>query len=335
MGSTIERNETACSNEAVHLIAGAGRAASPIFRSILVAVDGGEPTRWAARAAVKLSEPGTKVSLVHAINPTTDCYSSGEPPEEPCPISAQNDFVLSRWADEIPGELLGDRICREGDINRQVVAAARDSRADLLVIGTHGRHALGRLLLGSTAVYVLRHLPCAVLVVGRGAQSVTPPANPARIVVGVHDGCRPSMAALEMAARLAARHHARLAMVHVVPCAPAFRPDIDVARDDDLTPRLRELGELFLASLPIPANGASDVQRRVREGDIAGELLTVATEWNADLIVIGTHCRHGLGRLILGSTAEKIACGAPCPVLCVPSSDCEYFPHSGTRQLTK
>lgn len=334
MQSTMGPGATANSNEPTELAAGPMNVSEPIFQNILVAVDGGEPTSRAVQAAVKLAEPGTKVSLVHVVNPATEACPPAEPPEEPCLISAQNDFVLGRHADEIPAQLLGERFCREGDVNRQIVAVARGSRADLLVIGTHGPHALGRLLLGSTAVYVLRHLPCAALVVGHGGGDVTGPAKPSRILVGVDSDIGPGVAAAEMASRLAGRHHARLALVHVVPPGPA--PDYRIAAaGDDPTPGLRELGEVFLDSLPITAPAVSDVNRCVREGDAARELLSAATEWNADLIVIGTHGRHGLRRLMLGSTAEKVACGAPCPVLCVPFRACGCSHPSNTCHSTQ
>lgn len=322
MSSTIQ-NDPIGQGEAPRPAAVEPETAGPIFRNILVAVDGSEPTQWALKAALKMAERGARVSLLHVIVPPTNWgMPEMAPPEEPCDVSAANDFVLDRWAAEIPGELMGERICREGPINRQIVQVARESHADLLVIGTHGRHGFGRLLLGSTAVYVLRHLPCPVLVVGHGLGE--PTTMPGRILVGVDDDGGPSMAAAAMAGRIAERRHAQIALVHAVPQCTEFMPEYGIPVEDRLEPHVRETGEVFLASFPIPAPGTSGVERAVREGDAARELLAAAAEWKADLIVIGTPGRHGLGRLILGSTAEKVACKAPCPVLCVgatPSSE--------------
>jgi universal stress protein A len=54
---------------------------------------------------------------------------------------------------------------REGDAATEILAAARDAKADLIVMGTHGRTGLARLVLGSVARNVLQHAPCSVLIV--------------------------------------------------------------------------------------------------------------------------------------------------------------------------
>jgi len=59
------------------------------------------------------------------------------------------------------------------------------------------------------------------------------------------------------------------------------------------------------------------VTRQLKEGDTVEEILRVARESNCDLIVMGTHGRTGLGRLVMGSVAEQILRKAPCPVLTV------------------
>ena len=58
-----------------------------------------------------------------------------------------------------------DEIVAEGEPAREILRAAEDWHADLIVLGTHGRGTLGRLLLGSTADTVFRHAPCPVLIV--------------------------------------------------------------------------------------------------------------------------------------------------------------------------
>lgn len=303
-------------------------ALGPIFRNILVAIDGGEPTRGALEAAVMLAEPEAKIALLHVVNTPNNWWMPElPPPEEPCEVSATNDFVLDRCAAEIPSGLLGERICREGgDINRQIIQVARERKCDLLVIGTHGRNGLGRLLLGGTAVYVLRHLPCPVLVAGHGLHNTASKSPPRRILVGVDDNGGPCVAAAEMAKRIADRHQSQIELVHVVPHCTEFMPEYGIPVEDRLEPHVLETGEVFLASFPVPAPGTAGVERTVREGDAARELLTAAVEWDADLIVVGTHGRHGLGRLILGSTAEKVACRGPCPVLCVGATASSCVP---------
>jgi nucleotide-binding universal stress UspA family protein len=70
-------------------------------------------------------------------------------------------------------------------------------------------------------------------------------------------------------------------------------------------------------------NVEHEVRRLVRGREPAEELVDVATETNADLIVIGMHRRTALGKLIMGSTAERVLHDAPCPVLAVKASNGE------------
>jgi nucleotide-binding universal stress UspA family protein len=59
-----------------------------------------------------------------------------------------------------------------GDPGREIVRAAQEWHADLIVLGTHGRNALGRLMMGSTAEAVFRHAPCPVLLVRQSPADV-------------------------------------------------------------------------------------------------------------------------------------------------------------------
>jgi len=70
------------------------------------------------------------------------------------------------------------------------------------------------------------------------------------------------------------------------------------------------------------------MERRLEQGDATTEILRVAREESADLIVMGTHGRTGLGRLLMGSVAEQVMRRAPCPVLTVKSPVPETAPES-------
>ncbi len=67
------------------------------------------------------------------------------------------------------------------------------------------------------------------------------------------------------------------------------------------------------------------VEHRLEEGDAASEILRVAREGKCDLVVLGTHGRTGLRRLLMGSVAEQVVRQAPCPVVTVkaPSAAAE------------
>ena len=67
----------------------------------------------------------------------------------------------------------------------------------------------------------------------------------------------------------------------------------------------------------LPPNFTGQVEYHVRDGDAAAEILTLAQQSHCDLIVLGTHGRSGVSRLLMGSVAEAVLRKAPCPVLTV------------------
>ena len=142
------------------------------FRRVLVAVDRSEQATWAVDVAGRLARNlGTKVALVHVV---AEPVAVG--PEflytEPAfrAIRREEGEELLRHAQRrLPAGLDVEVQIYEGDPPHQIVAAAKDWRADLIVLGTHGRGAIVRLLLGSTAEWVVRHAPCPVMTVSHSS----------------------------------------------------------------------------------------------------------------------------------------------------------------------
>jgi nucleotide-binding universal stress UspA family protein len=118
--------------------------------------------------------------------------------------------------------------------------------------------------------------------------------------------------ALQLACALACDYGARIVILHVVaPAAIIYGEGIVPPDPHEPSSKANEQ----LEQLEFPA--ASRAERRVEEGDPALKILQVAGEINADLIVMGTHGRTGLGRLLMGSVAEEVVRRAVCPVLTV------------------
>ena len=116
--------------------------------------------------------------------------------------------------------------------------------------------------------------------------------------------------ALQLACALACDYGARLVIMHVVaPPVIIYGEGIVPPDPHESSARAQEQIE----HLEIPA--ASRAERRMEEGDPALKILQVAGEINADLIVMGTRGRSGLGRLLMGSVAEEVMRRAVCPVL--------------------
>lgn len=120
-----------------------------------------------------------------------------------------------------------------------------------------------------------------------------------------------SQTAFELACALARDYDAELVVCHVepwpaVPVVEGIALDLPVEDPDADVSRLADVR---------PEDPAVRVVRRLRRGEPAAEILTVAADVAADLIVMGTHGRGGLSRLVLGSVAESVMRKAPCPVL--------------------
>lgn len=139
-----------------------------------------------------------------------------------------------------------------------------------------------------------------------------------RILIAV-DRSAPAAEAAQIGGDLAARFQARVLLVHAVDATFAYTAPASigglppVTLLDDLERDGREL--LSAVSGRFPA--ALRPEAALRAGRPAGEILAAAREWGARLIVIGTHGRGDVERLILGSTAEAVLREAPCPVLTV------------------
>jgi nucleotide-binding universal stress UspA family protein len=143
-----------------------------------------------------------------------------------------------------------------------------------------------------------------------------------KILVPV-DGSAPSMLGLREAIRLASRHGGRLHFLHVVDDLPVVVPPAGGAGSDLALEQLRQGGQAVLATAEAEARDAgvrADSHLVEEFGGQAGlRILEEANTWGADLIVCGTHGRHGLGRFVMGSDAEYVLRRSSVPVLLVPA----------------
>jgi nucleotide-binding universal stress UspA family protein len=120
--------------------------------------------------------------------------------------------------------------------------------------------------------------------------------------------------ALEVAGALARDYGARLTVLHVK--QPPITPSGVMTPEPFESPELAaELRKRLDAVRPTTPN--VPVEHMMLTGDEATEIVRLATEEGFDLIVMGTHGRTGLGRLLMGSVAEQVLRRAPCPVLTV------------------
>ncbi|HYM00148.1 MAG TPA: universal stress protein, partial [Blastocatellia bacterium] len=211
-------------------------------------------------------------------------------------------------------------------VNTQVVtghpagsipACAKEWGADLVLVGSHGQSGLVRFLLGSVAKAVVRNAPCSVEIVRPGP---VPSVRGKGIkVLLAADGSEYSQAAAESIARRPWPKGSEFRVIAVAQTLPlASEPWAWYAQPQTL----EELRETIMTAAKDALNRALAVLNEaglnatgsVVAGDPKSCILDEAEQWAANLIVLGSHGRRGLDRLLLGSVAEAVAMHAKCSV---------------------
>ena len=127
--------------------------------------------------------------------------------------------------------------------------------------------------------------------------------------------------ALACAVQLARRHGAELVLLHVYLDLPAY-PEITAGQVEAIYEEQRRWIESALERRARSARSEGLLARALlRTGPAASTIVATANDEGADLLVVGTHSRSGLDRLIVGSVAERVVRLATCPVLVVKSAD--------------
>ncbi len=215
-----------------------------------------------------------------------------------------------------PGVRAATRI-EEGGVAQRILEVAREEAVDLLVMGTHGRTGVGRILLGSVADAVVRSAPCPVITV-RADGGVAPGAvrQIARICYAT-DFSPAARAAWPWVLALAEATGADVDLVHVTFEAVADRhlsPQTLAAMARILRKQGEAEAERFLEGCPLPRERVHLV---VTSGVVGDRIVHHAQARSADLVAMGTHGWSGLLRWMLGSVAHQVIQRAPCPVLTV------------------
>jgi len=204
----------------------------------------------------------------------------------------------------------------EGDVPTEILGEAQ--RADMLVLGTHGRSGFEHLVLGSVAEKVVRKAHCPVMTIPRAAPDATTavPALFHHIVAGV-DFSDASLQALKYALSLAEEADAHLTVLRVVEVPRELAEWAAESEEGkgyverwtaSALPRLHGL-------VPDDARVYCHIEERIETGQAYREILRVAAEQSAGLIVIGAHGHGVLDRMFFGSTAQHVVRQAVCPVL--------------------
>lgn len=273
---------------------------------------------------------GARVTLLHVVPPPG---AAGAAPDahmvaSAAVLPADHDALREemRQCLEAPATPQGavDVLVREGPAAGEVVRQTESLRPDLLVMGTHGRSGLTRLVLGSVTEHVLRDAPCPVLIVPPHLPDAVPATSAlyASILCPV-DFSDASEQALRFAVSLAREAGGRLTVLHVLGHDLQATPDMydtlisDSRLSDEEYQHRRALfaRQRLLEIVP----GVADVDCRVEvmgpDGPPAHAILRRAAEQQSELIVLGVQPRSGSNLLLAGSTTHDVLRQAACAVL--------------------
>ena len=196
---------------------------------------------------------------------------------------------------------------RSGTAPAEILRFAKEQRTDLIVMGTHGRRGMAHAVMGSVAETVVRTAPCPVLTVRKPPREYAAP----NILVPTDFG-EASDTALSYGRTLAHTFGGRLHLLHVMENY-FMRPIVADPRALDAAAR-RQLGER-LTPTDRDTLGASAVLEV--SDHTAAAIVEYANASHIDFIVMGTHSRQSMERLLTASVAEHVVRTASCPVLTV------------------
>lgn len=287
------------------------------MQTMLLATDFSERADRALRRATLLARAtGARLHLVHVLDD-----------DQPSRMLTHERLDAQRLLDELALSLQShDGLAatphvRIADPATGLAAAAAELAADLLIIGPHRRSALRDAFIGTTAERIIRTAPCPVLTVN------APPVGPWRHALFTTDLSEASACALAHLAPHLRHFGARHTALHVfdipglgLAMSGTMSPDDHDRYLAEETDKARHRLASFLAPLPPAALPPGSLTQAVRPLDttIPHQVLATARELSADLLILATHARTGLQRLLLGSTAQSLLKDASADILTLP-----------------
>ncbi|MBI4419882.1 MAG: universal stress protein [Gemmatimonadetes bacterium] len=300
------------------------------WKPIVAGVDlSAEGIRAAVTAAKLAQTAGTDCYLVHAVR---DPWTEAALAQIPMDVRQLNRIVLDSaraqllkaLTGKVPEAMFQRMDTRFGPAAAVLDEAVEELDAELVVLGGKHHSALGRWIGGSTAHHMVRRTDVPILVNGPGDGRI----RRVLAAVDVSSAARPTLYAAERLARL---FGSDLRALHVVEPAPLL-PELPIGlNDEDVVRRAEE--ELERSVWPLIDSSAAE--RLVRRGPAAETIAGVARSWEADVVVVGSHGRGWVDRILIGSVTERLLNLLPSSLLVVPIAAPGYRSRTSRRKPTR
>jgi len=236
----------------------------------------------------------------------------------------QLDEAVSRWFDS---DAKVSKAIAAGDPGEQILNVAAEKGAQLIVMSSHGRGAIGRFVSGSVADRVVRHAPVPVMIIGPGGE-IDDHAQIKRIIAPIEDS-ELSRAALPIAGAISKLTKAPVTVITVIVPAtdvsstfPGVLGTVPPMAFDNAQERMVEEATAVLDSAidSLKSDGV-EASGQVYSGTAAGSIMS--TLQAGDVIVLSSHARQGLARWVIGSTSTKLIQNGQAPVVIVTRESIE------------
>jgi nucleotide-binding universal stress UspA family protein len=288
------------------------------LRTVLIGTSLGSESDQVVRAGLAVArKAGARVVLVHAFQREPLPVAVGAGPFLEREQIAFGNEELQRQIERLgirAAELAGAR-AQVGAPHRVLTETAQQLGADLIVVGAIGAGPFAAELIGTTADRILRKASCPVLVV-RGELPVPPRRVLAPVDLSTLSGDA-FHCGLHLLAQLADHGEVQVEAVYALSFLDAVTERLRTGETSLDRVELSAAKELRRFVLENRSDGAFHVDTAVFPGEARAEILRELMEHPADLLVLGTHGRGGLDRLVLGSVASTVVRKAPCSVLVI------------------
>ncbi len=242
------------------------------------------------------------------------------------PIEMQDQATA--YAEETLQKIVGSSsvdyqtLVQDGHPADTLARLVQEKQIDLAITATHGRSGLKRLIIGSVTERLMRTLACPLLIMRSHDPKVTAPINLEtkfhRILVGC-DFSSASDHALQYALSLAQELQSELHLIHVI--APSVYENLLKSGPQPISRRSEDLHEQLEgrleARLPADSYHWCNPQTQILAGQPYEEITKYAILHKMDLIVLGVRGMGLVEKLLVGSTTDRVARQAPCPLLSV------------------
>jgi nucleotide-binding universal stress UspA family protein len=291
-----------------------------MIKNILCAIDRSPSSLQAFGYAIALAKwQHARLNLLEVIEEAPPPGGSRAQKSDGVPNETRTAFerdlrgvLTARRASEVKVTIL----MRTGNVVQEILAEAKTSRSDLLVIGSHGRGGVQRLVLGSVAEKVLRLATCPVLIVHRATRLARRSRSPFKTILCPTDFSVAGNKAVAYAKRLAQEAGARLILMNALEWP--FGEAVMSGAVAELRKSIESnANEALIRLLPRPAAHGPRAYAIVAAGKASAEIIKVARARSVDLIVTGVSGRGALDVALLGSTTHHVIREGTWPVLTV------------------